>query len=327
MVRQGGSGRPGWSLVALFSGAILSAEPGWAQSPSFSIMTSDVGKRANAVLGLMSFSVVPDVTTSTLSINAGTGSQSDTSLYMTQLAGGFTLSKTTPVYLEGGVAYSRYDPTFLASNGTQTSEVPLKWNVGSLSGGVGWDFPLTPKLVLRPIFNFALGSVVSDITVGSWYLEQKTGNDWDFLQGNTTMEAWGAGASLMLDYEDYKPEREIDVEWRYSNLYLRSVGEIGNGINAQARAESTSLWARWRAPMGGWRMMGNPVRYVLEGAHSTFLGSQAGLLGFNHLSSLGLGVEFDSSAYDVIVTRTRLVLRYRFGQNVEGLALGIAVSF
>ena len=56
---------------------------------------------------------------------------------MSQLAGGFTVSRTTPVYLEGGIAYSRYDPTFIATNGEETRSVPVKWISVALTGGVG----------------------------------------------------------------------------------------------------------------------------------------------------------------------------------------------
>lgn len=70
-----------------------------------------------------------------------------------------------------------------------------------------------------------------------------------------------------------------------------------------------------------------PFRYVLEAAHTTYLGSQAGVLGFNHMSSLGSGIEFDTSAYDIIISRTRLVLRYAFGQDISGYSVGLAVSF
>jgi hypothetical protein len=64
----------------------------------------------------MSYTVAPDVTTSSLAIDsAGT---SDAGLSMTQFGGGFTWSKDSPLYLEGNAAYSRYDPVFLVSEGT-----------------------------------------------------------------------------------------------------------------------------------------------------------------------------------------------------------------
>ena len=43
--------------------------------------------------------------------------------------------------------------------------------------------------------------------------------------------------------------------------------------------------------------------------------------------SLGVGIEFDTSKYDMIIARTRLVLRRLIGRDFEGLSLGMAVSF
>jgi hypothetical protein len=45
------------------------------------------------------------------------------------------------------------------------------------------------------------------------------------------------------------------------------------------------------------------------------------------MASLGAGIEFDSSAKDIWVTRWRALVRYKFGDNVHGWALGLAVSF
>ena len=66
---------------------------------------------------------------------------------------------------------------------------------------------------------------------------------------------------------------------------------------------------------------------MLEFAHTQFFGDLRGALGFSSLTSLGTGIELDSSKYDIIVTRTRLLLRYKFGNNVEGWSVGLAVSF
>ena len=52
-----------------------------------------------------------------------------------------------------------------------------------------------------------------------------------------------------------------------------------------------------------------------------------GALGFDALNSVGVGLELDSSAHEIIVTRTRLILRYQFGENVEGTSVGFAISF
>jgi hypothetical protein len=45
------------------------------------------------------------------------------------------------------------------------------------------------------------------------------------------------------------------------------------------------------------------------------------------MASVGFGLELDSSALDRWVTRWRAVLRYKFGPDISGWALGMAISF
>jgi hypothetical protein len=106
-------------------------------------------QQVNAALSLMTFTVTPDITASNLSINEGNGDSSD--LLMTQLGGGATMSDEVPVYLEGNLGFSRYDPQFVISRGEERNTFPAKWNTVSVSGGVGWDFALSEHWVIRPI--------------------------------------------------------------------------------------------------------------------------------------------------------------------------------
>ena len=52
-----------------------------------------------------------------------------------------------------------------------------------------------------------------------------------------------------------------------------------------------------------------------------------GGVGWDFPVAEGSGLELDSSAHDVFITRTRLVGRYRVGNNVSGFAISLAVSF
>ncbi|MDM9558282.1 hypothetical protein [Bordetella petrii] len=285
----------------------------------------DLQKRANGVLALMSFSIVPDITTSSLSIGSGgAGVEGSSDFFMTQLGGGDTLSDSVPIYLEGVLAASRYDPTFVATQGAEQRRIPTKWNSISATGGIGWDFKLTDELKLRPIFNFALGNVTSDLRAASWYVGRRTDRDVEFLDKGS-LNAYGLGGSIMLDWEHYRPDYEVDVELRYSDIRLKSFASSA-AVQGKATAQSANLWARYRAPTG-LTLLQRPLRYVLELTHSEFLGDQRGVLGFDRLTSVGAGLELDSSAYDIIVTRTRLVGRYVFGTNVSGFSVGLAVSF
>ena len=156
--------------------------------------------------------------------------------------------------------------------------------------------PLRPFSSLRPIVNFTLGRMESDLSVAGRIIEGETGKEIEFLK-NGRINVVGFGGSLMLDYEHYRPGYEIDVEVRLSNIYcyLQSTSGTSEGVQGSALAQSASLWARWRAPT--WhRAFDRPVRYVLEAAYSYFFGPDGDMLGFNHLTSVGTGLELDVGA-------------------------------
>ncbi|SOY55562.1 hypothetical protein [Cupriavidus taiwanensis] len=315
----------GLPVFMLLAGLVAAPRPALAQAePAYRVVGANVQKQASSVLTLMSFAVVPDLASSSLSISNANTDNPDLTLW--QLGGGFTLSQSFPLYLEGSIAYNRYDPAFVSSNGQESRRLPAKWNTFAGTVGIGWDFPLIPskELVFRPIFNASLGRVASDLSIAQFAVEQKTERDIAFLSDGS-MNAYGLGGAVMLDWESHRDNRDIDVELRYTNIYLRSFGG-SSGIEVSSAAQTASLYARWRAPTG-MRALDRPVRYVLELSHSHYFGNQAGALGFDHLTTLGTGLELDTSAHEVFVTRIRAVVRYVFGNNVSGVSMGIAASF
>lgn len=312
-----------WAIVLLASLPVAARAQGTPPPLSDNtVIGGNVKAHADAVLAIMTYTTVPDVTTSSLSINsAATGNPG---FGQTQLGGGFTLSRTFPLYLEGTLAYSRYDPTFVATDGSQQRPLPTRWNTASGTVGIGWDFRITNELVFRPILNGTLGRVASDLRIAQSLVNHVKDTNLQFLQDGT-LDAYGYGGSLMLDYEHYRDTHEIDVELRATDIHLQSFGGSSDAVRGSANAQQISVWARWRAPTG-LHMLDRPLRYVLETAYSHYFGDSAGVLGFNHLTSLGVGLELDSSRYPVVITRTRLMVRYVFGRNVQGVSFGFAIS-
>jgi len=313
-----GRGVAAWLSVVPF--VLAAAGPANAQRI---VRGFDPQKLANGIVGVMSYTVAPDVTTSSLSLSSSDSSSNH--LSMTQFGGGFTWSRETPLYLEGNAAYARYDPLFIASDGTEERAVPTRWNSFSATGGIGWDFPMTRSWVLRPIFNFTLGRVASDLKVAKFWLENNTDANLEFLDGGK-LEAYGLGGALMLDYERFGLDADDDIEIRYTNVELRSHGSTSEGVVGRAKAESLSIWARRRVPTGWGLWMDRPVRYVFEAASTHFFGDE-NETGLSQMNSVGFGLEADSSAKDWWVTRWRAVARYKFGPGVSGWSLGMAVSF
>jgi hypothetical protein len=312
-------------IILLVLGLVLTSAPAMSQTSGgrWGLINGNLQKRVNGVLTMMGYTLFPDVTTSSLAINSG--ATGDPGFSMTQLGVGFTVSKSFPLYLEGNAAFSRYDPTFLATNGTEQREIPAKWDSITGTVGVGWDFPIARELVLRPIANFTLGRLTSDVVAASRVIGAEKGQEIKFLE-NAHLDAVGFGGSLMLDYEHYRENYEVDVEVRYTNIYLQSMPGTSEAVKGSALSQNLNLWSRWRAPIG-LTALHRPVRYVLEFTFTHYFGNQDDTMGFNNLFSLGAGLEFDTSYYSKLFSRVRLMGRYRFGENVSGYSVGLGIAF
>lgn len=279
-------------------------------------------KRADAFMTITGYSLTPDVTTGSLKIQNGSGDKAD--LKMTSLGGGDRISENFPLYVEGTLALNRYNPTLIDGVGNNSVSIPMYWNSITGTGGVGWDFPLTDQLKLRPIANVMLGHMESDASIATRYISNKNDVNLQFLNTGR-MSSYGLGGSVMLDYENYQPDQEIDIELRYTNIAIQTFAS-STAVQGSADSQSLGIWARSRVPTP-LMILDRPLRAVFEVANTQFLGNLRGALGFSSLSSVGTGVELDRSASDPIFTRIRLVFRYQFGLNVQGTSVGLAASF
>ena len=302
----------------------------WAQSngrvitgiPGYSLQQA-----ADGVLGLLGYNVIPDVTASSLSISRG--GQTDTGLQTTQFGLGFTVDPDFPLYLEGFLGYSRYDPRFVFSEGAQKSVLPTRWNNVSGTVGFGWDFPIIEGLVFRPILNASLGHVETDVSLIGRLLELKFNRELAFLDRGR-MNAYGLGGSLMLDLNIQRPGYEVDLELRYTDIRLSTFGDTSTLVRGESEAKTANVWGRVRWPMDA-EMFGRPLRWVVDFSHSRFFGDQVAL-GFDHLTKVGGGIEMNVGRYELGVwdfnmQSIRIVGRYLFGNNVSGASVGLAVSF
>ncbi|AIF48785.1 hypothetical protein [Dyella japonica] len=301
------------------------ALPAEAQDhPRFDIIKGQLQQRANAALALMGYLQTPDVTSGALSIKDA--STDNPAFNNSSLGGGFVLSDSVPIYMEGTIGYSRYDPRFVASNGQEQRDLPTRWNNLVVTAGIGWNVQVTRDFAIIPIVNGSYGTVKSDVQLGSLYIERNTNLDLQFL-ANGHLDAAGAGGSLLLSYDHVAENYEAEVQLRYTDIYTHSVNSSSRIVQGSSRNENLSLWSRYRAPTG-MHALDRPVRYVLEYAHTEYFGSEATVIAVNHLNSLGAGLELDTSKYHPLwIYRARAVLRYVFAPGVQGVSLGLAVTF
>ena len=106
---------------------------------------------------------------------------------------------------------------------------------------------------------------------------------------------------------------------RYTNVALHSYGSTTLGVVGHAKSESVSICGRAGAspPAGAWSGIGRCAT-CSRSPTTRYLGDETEL-GLTQMSSLGFGLELDSSALDRWVTRWRLVGRYKFGPGMQRL--------
>lgn len=293
---------------------------------------TQLAARPGGVLGIMGYNMTPDGSANSLEIDRSNATLADGSstFQLSQFGAGFTLSESFPLWLEGYMGYARYDPRAVFT-GLGTRSTPLRWNNITTTIGVGYDIRLGEYLWLRPILNTSLGYAAGDATLFGQFLEWRFGADIPALT-DRHMNVWGIGGSLVLAYYDYRPERDIDVELRYTQLHLQTFGDTVRAARGSSEARTVGLWARYRWPTG-LEAFGRPVRWVVDGNFSYYFGDQVDVMGFNWAAKVGGGVEVDVGRYEVgglglYLSRVRLVARYFFGDNnVTGTSVGLGFSF
>jgi hypothetical protein len=293
---------------------------------------AQLNQRGSGVLGLMGYNMTPDGSANAIEVERGNAKTElgSSVMQLGQFGAGFTLSESFPLWLEGYVGYARYDPRAVFTD-LPPRQHPLRWNNLAATVGVGYDFRLAEYLWLRPIFNLSGGYAASDSSLFASFVNYRTGSDVASLS-DQHVNVWGIGGSLMLAYYDHRPARDIDVELRYTQIYLQTFGDTIEAARGSAMAQTLGLWARYRWPTG-WEAFGRPVRWVLDGSFSYYLGDQESALGFSWAAKAGGGIEIDIGRYEIggaglYVSRLRLVARYFLGDNnVTGTSVGIGISF
>lgn len=296
-------------------------------------LRTSLGSRRGGVLGLMGYSVIPDGSANALQVDQssqGGSDEGDPTLTLSQFGFGFTWSESFPLFTEIYFSYARYDPRAVFTR-EAARVTPFRWNNFTGTLGIGYDIRLSDTLWLRPIVNVAAGYAASDVGLFASFIEYRRDVDLSLLTDAEVL-AWGLGGALTLAYYDYRPEREIDVELRYTQIHLETFGNTVPAARGQSTAQALGLWGRYRWP-SGWELFGRPVRWVLDGNATAYLGDQRDAIGFSWAVKIGGGIEFDTGRWELgalgsNLNRVRLIGRYFYADdNITGYSFGIGMSF
>ncbi|WP_425044222.1 hypothetical protein [Primorskyibacter sp. S87] len=283
-----------------------------------------ISRFPDQALSTFGFIAIPNDSASGLSLKS---KSNDEERYLSfQVGGGFRVHENVPLYLEGYLGFQRYDPTLVLGRPSGDLIIPVRWNGAAATGGVGYDWKLDEHWSLRPIVNVSLGHIASDAAILGSLVSDALDVDTEFLIDGG-MTTGGVGGSLLLAYKKRSPKADIDIRFRHTNLRLYSI--LGSAdLNAKAKAVSTSAWTRLRFPIGNWQWQNRPIRSVWEASLTHYAGDQGRILDLDWLGKVGAGLELDVSGTNFsFVSRGRLMVHYLFGEEYDGLAMGVGISF
>ncbi len=302
-------------LAALFAGN--GAERAGAQ-----VGPGDTDLVAQAALAALGVAALPGDGATTISVLGASGAQAD--FFSTQIGGGYNPSDESSLYLEGYLAYQNYSPIFILPVPDPTL-IDVRWSSVAFTGGVGWDMNLTEELVFRPVALASVGHVFGQ-AIFDGLLPSASGADPGGLFEDGLF-AGGLGAALSLDYDAEVSGTRLDVRARHSWMKSVPVGEPDR-LGVSSIASATNLFGRATRPIPGANWGGLPLNAVAEASYTRFWGDQAIILRTDWLSTIGAGLEVElPESTPASLSAGRLTLRYVFGQNYDGISIGIGLSF
>jgi len=181
----------------------------------------------------------------------------------------------------------------------------------------------TETLSLRPIANVSLGRITSNSELP---VPGSGGPTTDFIAGDA-VEAAGFGGALALDFATVVGARQIEARLRHSRLRQVAFGASEEEGTA-ADTIATSAIARLRQPIRDWRLAGGRVRSVLEATYARYDGDTGEVLGLPWIARVGTGLEFETGLTGRYAPpRVRMMVRYVFGEDFDGIGFGAGLVF
>ncbi len=280
----------------------------------------------SSLLAFVNFTALPDITSGNLVVEAGIR-EADADLASVQLGGGTTLDLDGfQLYLEGNFGAARLSADFLVDDPViGPTELHPEWTIYVASGGIGVDFAVTEHWVARPLLVAGLGQVSNSTDFyGPGSDELRAALDGLVTNWETGVGFYGLAA--MAEYENRNDRYELNATFRLTHAEVMTLNTPSPEFDARIGTDTASLFARLGQPTP-WRLFSRPLRWLLQGGGSMFLGDQRDALGFSWLGSLGVGLELDLAGKNDLVSRARVTLSGVVGDNVSGFSVGLGISF
>ena len=286
--------------------------------------SSDSG--ISSLLVFVNFTALPDISSGNLVVDAIIG-EPDAEMSSTRLAGGTTVDLDSfPLYLEGNLGIAKLGAEFLVDDPVVGSAgLNTDWTIYAASGGIGVDFAFAEHWIVRPILVAGLSRVSNSTDFfGPGGNDVQADLDGDLT--NWTADVGLFGLAAMAEYENRTDRYELTARFRLTHAEVVTIDTPSSEFDARIGTDTVNLFARLGQPTP-YRLFDRPLRWLLQGSGSVFLGDQRDALGFLWFSSFGVGLEADLAGKNDFVSRARFTVSGVIGDRVSGYAIGLGISF
>ncbi len=229
------------------------------------------------------------------------------------------------LYLEGLVAYQKYNPVLFFPEIASGVDVDVTWASVAATFGVGWEFPLINGWRARPIGHLSLGHVTADASITDFALIPVRSGSSDSVDGK--LNALGLGASLGIFKETQVGRWQAEYRLRQTYLEFHPIDEPQAG-GAKANSNQTTLFSRYRYPLKDIRLFNLSTQLVLDAGLVYYHGDAAKVLDTDWLAIAGIGIEFDTSRVGIpSVQAGRIMLNGVIAEDFDGFSIGLGLRF
>ncbi|WP_171124818.1 MULTISPECIES: autotransporter domain-containing protein [unclassified Ruegeria] len=277
---------------------------------------------ARAALSVLSIAATPNETMSSFSFLRAAGDTK--SLRSTQLRGGYH-PLDNGLYLEGLVAYQKYNPVLFFPEIAPGVDVDVTWASVAATFGVGWEFPLKNDWRIRPLGHVSIGHVTADASIIDFPLLPVNSGSADSVDGN--LNALGLGSSVAVFKEAQIGLWQAEYRLRQTFLEFHPIDEPQAG-GAKASSNQTTLFSRHRYPLKDVRFFNLATLLVLDAGLVYYHGDAAKVLDTDWLATAGVGIEIDTSRAGIpSVQAGRIMLNGVIAEDFDGFSIGLGLRF
>jgi len=230
-------------------------------------------------------------------------------------------------YAELTVSYlNARQNTYLGDTPGLPTYANLRFNTFSGLAGVGLNFPLGSRTMLRPILMGGYARIESDTHFfgpnAAAFQEATRG-----VLADVQIDSILLGGGLMLEHiREIAPDTNLTASLRYNRITDINYSASDPSLESTNRFTASTAKVEVKGPTG-MTLLDYPLRWIAFTGGTWMMGRHRNALGFNSFAELGGGIELEDDTLLRGLEGVSLRASALVGERVTGWSLGISLSF